>query len=250
MRLRYAAGAMTKPRRLVLGIGAAGLACALGAFLLAGALRWLAAWTAAACLLVAAAYHWNRPGVYGKREGRLVAWRMLPVLPFLLAFWAAMRGIRAWRRAPAFERVAPGIYVGGRIAPGSLPSDVAIVADLTSEYSEPAALRRHPGYRSLPVLDGHVPPDEGAFLSLLDELARAPGAVFLHCEAGVGRAPVAAALLLLRCGMAPDVSSALETVCKRRPVASPTRSDRVFMERIARRLSARAEAETPAVSGD
>lgn len=232
---------MTKPRRLALGVGAAGLACAAAALLLHGMGRWLAAWTALACLLVAAAYHWNWPGIYGKRQGRLVAWRLAPVLPFLLAFWTALRGIRAWRRAPPFDRVAPGIYVGGRIAPALLPPDVSLLVDFTSEYSEPQALRRHPGYRSLPVLDGHVPPDESAFLSLLDELAEAPGAVFLHCEAGVGRAPVAAALLLLRRGLAPDPASALEMVRKRRPVARPTRSDHAFVERIAERIRARRE---------
>lgn len=233
---------MTKPVRLAIGIGAAGLACAGAAALLAGPARWLAAWTALACWLVAGAYALNRPGVYGKRDGRLVPWRVVPVLPYLLAFWAALRGIRAARRLAPFDRIAPGVYVGGRIPADALPGDVALVADFTCEYSEPAALRRHPGYRSLPVLDGHVPPDEEAFLGLLEEMAETDGGVFLHCEAGVGRAPTAAALLLLRRRIVSDLPSALERIRKRRPAAQPTRSDLRFMERIARRLAARRDA--------
>jgi hypothetical protein len=232
---------MTKPRRLALGIGAAGLACAASAWVLAGPARWLAAWTALACLLVSAAYLRNRPGVYGKRDGRLVAWRSLPVLPYLLAFWAALRGIRAARGLAPFDCIAPGIYVGGRIPADALPGDVALVVDFTCEYSEPEGLRRHPGYRFLPVLDGHVPPDEDAFLRLLDEMAETPGGVLLHCEAGVGRAPTAAALLLLRRGISEDLPSALERIRKARPAAGPTRSDLRFMERIAARLAARGD---------
>lgn len=227
---------MTKPARLALGIGFAGVVCAALALAAHGAVAALLAWTAFACALAAAAYARNAPGVFGKRDGRLVWWRTLPTLPYLVAFWIGCALIRARRRLPVFDRVAPGLYVGGRIRGDELPDDVALIVDLTCEYSEPASLRERPGYRSLPVLDGHVPPDEEALLALLAEMDAAPGAVFVHCESGVGRAPTAAALLLMRRGVAPDPESALELVRKQRPGARPTRSDRALMVRVAPRL--------------
>jgi hypothetical protein len=197
---------------------------------------WLLGWTALACGIAAAAYAWNRPGVFGKRAGRLVWWRTLPTLPYLGAFWIGCWLIRVRRGLPAYDQVAPGLYVGGRIGADALPADVALVVDLTCEYSEPAALRRHPGYRGLPLLDGHTPPDEVAFLALLEEMHAAAGAVFVHCESGVGRAPTAAALLLIRAGVADDPAAAVELLRKSRPRIHPTRSDREFMARIAPRL--------------
>jgi protein-tyrosine phosphatase len=230
---------MTKPVKLAAGIGLAGSVCAALAVALPVGPPWrgLAAWTALSCGMAAAAYTWNRPGVFGKRDGRLVWWRTLPTLPYLVAFWIGCACIRAWRGLSPYDRVAPGLYVGGRVEADALPRDVALVVDLTCEYAEPASLRRHPGYRSLPVLDGHVPPDEDALLALLAEMdAAAPAGVYVHCESGVGRAPTAAALLLMRRGVADDPDSAIELVRKGRPRANPTLSDRRFMARVAPRL--------------
>jgi len=230
---------MTKPQKLCLAIGAASVACALGAVWLGGLAGLLLGWTALSCALAARAYAGNRPDLYGKREGRLRAWRLIPLLPFLVAFWIGCRLIRQVRHLPDLDRVAPGLYVGGRIRPSELPPDVQLIVDLTSEYSEPRDLRRHPGYRCLPLLDGHVPPDEGALLALLEEMAATPGAVFVHCESGVGRAPTLAALLMIRRGVVPDAASAIELLAKQRPGIHPTRSDFAFMERLTPRLRAR-----------
>jgi len=227
---------LTKPARLALGIGAAGSVCAALAASAAGPPRWLALWTAGSCFAVAVAYATNRPGVFGKRDGRLAPLRALLLLPYLAAFRIACAIMRLGRSAPAWEEVAPGIYVGSRVRAGDLPPDLELVVDLTCEYAEPAAVRSHPGYRCVPVLDGAAPPDEDVFLRLLHEVRGASGGVLFHCESGKGRAPTAAALALIARGVASDAATALELVRKGRPSAAPTRVDVEFVERIARRI--------------
>ena len=236
---RYPRAAVTKPEKIALGVGVAGAVCAgLGA-LAGGPLRWLALWTAGSCFAVAFAYATNRPGVFGKRAGRLAPLRALLLLPYLAAFHVACALMRLLRRAPSWEEVAPGIYVGGRVNPDDLPPGLELIVDLTCEFSEPGPVRSHPGYRCLPVLDGAVPPDEEAFLGLLEEACGASGGVLFHCESGIGRAPTAAALAILAREIASDPASALELVRKGRPSAAPTRVDVDFVRRIASRLGAR-----------
>jgi protein-tyrosine phosphatase len=226
---------MTKPRKLAVGICAAGAVCTGLAVPAPAALAGLALWTAGACFAVSAAYATNRPDVFGKRRGRLDPLRALLLLPYLAAFRIACAIMRLRRSGPAWEEVAPGLYVGARIGPGDLPPDLELLVDLTSEYSEPAPLRAHPGYRCLPVLDGATPPDEAAFLRLLGEVRAASGGVLFHCESGKGRAPTAAAAALVARGDASDAAAAVELVRKGRPSASPTRVDLDFLERITRR---------------
>lgn len=229
---------MTKPVKLSLGIGSAGLLCAGLGVLAPAPWRWLACWTALSCALVSAAYLWNRPDLLGKRDGSLSWWRMLPLLPYLLAFRVAMAIRRGRQRGPQWHEVVPGLYVGGRVRRSALPPALELVVDLTSEWWAPRDVRSLPGYRNLPVLDGSTPPCDERFLGLVEELLGAGGAVYVHCEEGRGRAPTTAAAVLLARGIAPDVDAALELVRKARPAARPTRTDRRFLERIAPRLRA------------
>lgn len=227
---------MTKPRVLTLGIGAAALACGLAAWANSGWLALFLAWCALSCAAVSLAYALNHPGLYGKREGVLPAWRVLLLGPFLAAFWISW-GLRdLFRPKPRYHLVSPGLWVGARIGAEELPTGVKTVVDLTSELWEPAAIRRMPGYRSFPVLDGSYPHDEDAFLELLAEVADTPGGVYVHCESGKGRAPTMAALVLLARGVVDSPEAALELVQKRRPTASPTRADVAFIRRMARRI--------------
>lgn len=228
---------MTKPRVLAAGIGAAGaLFFALG---LAGGgpARVLAWWVTLACALSAFAYLTNRPGMYGKRDGRLVPWRAIATLPFLVAY-AVAAAIRDWRRShPAWNEVAPGLYVGGRVPVAGLPLGTERIVDLTSEIPAPADVRLHRGYCGHPVLDGGWPADEVRFAALARELADASGPIYLHCISGRGRAPTAAAAVLLARGVSGDVSAAVELVKKGRPATALTRTDVAFLERVAPRLT-------------
>ena len=119
-----------------------------------------------------------------------------------------------------------------------LPPGLDLVVDLTCEWSAPRRVRALPGYRCLPVLDGSTPPDDDAFLGLLEEILATPGGVYVHCEEGRGRAPTLAAALLLARGIVSDVDAAIELVRKARPAARPTRTDRGFLQRVAPRLLA------------
>ena len=227
---------MSKPRILALGIGASGLAAALAAIFAGGAGRWLLAWIAVACSVASVAYLANRPTWLGKRDGRLVWWRTLPLAPYMLAYATACRVRRSRRRYSSWDEVAPGLTVGARVPAAELPDGVELVVDLTAEISAIEDVRRLPGYRSLPVLDGAFPPDEERFLALLEELIDAPGGIYIHCISGRGRAPSAAAALLIARGIASDAASAFEIVRKGRKASAPTASDVRFVERIATRL--------------
>lgn len=213
------------------------LVCVVIAAVSGGVVRGLAAWTALACAVACGAYLRNRPQWLGKRQGAVSA-RAIVVLPYLLAFRVACRLMRWWREVDRPTCVAPGVWVSGRIA--ALPPGVTTVVDLVAEYAASPGIRRLPGYRCLPVLDGGVPHDTDVFLALVRELA-APGAddVLVHCDSGRGRAPTFAAALLVARGLAPDVARALAVIQERRPVVALTRSDLAFLERIAPVLESR-----------
>jgi hypothetical protein len=228
---------VTKPRILALGIAVAGAACTVGAATLAGAAAWLLAWTALSCFVVAWAYAANRPEVFGKKQdGRVRMAHQLLLLPYLVAFRVGCWLIRVARPLPAVEEVASGIYIGGRLRQGAVPPGVQLVVDLVAEFPGARGVRSRPGYRCLPVLDGHHPRSLEAFLDQTAEAAAARGGVLIHCESGVGRAPTAAAVLLVARGLVPDPASAVELMAKRRPKIHPTRSDWDFMQRAVARL--------------
>lgn len=234
---------MTKPIKLAVGIGAAAVIAGLAAGLSPFPLDWLFAWASFSCFLVAAAYLLNQPEVLGKSAGKLSPLHRAAALPYLFALRIACEIMRRQRRHPPLSAVTSDLWVGGRFHPGELPSRVERIVDLVAEFSAPAALRVHPGYRSLPVLDGAIPPEEPAVLSLLDELVCVEGAILIHCDSGVGRAPTFAALVLLRLGAAADLESALALVRSARPMARPTSADLRFLERLAPRVIAAAEAD-------
>ena len=227
---------MTKPQVLALSIAAAGAVVAVPALLVGGVFGALCGWITLACAVASLAYLANRPGLLGKRGGGLVWWRALPVAPYLLAYAIAARIRRARRRYASWDEVAPGLYVGARVPAAELPAGLQRIVDLTAEIPGEPSVLGHPGYRSHPVLDGAYPHDEDGFLALLEELGDTGGGIYVHCVSGRGRAPTAAAALLLARGVVADPASALELVRKGRSVAAPTRSDVDFIERIARRL--------------
>lgn len=228
---------MTKCRVLAAGIGSAALLFFWIGLASEGLTRALAWWVTLACSLSAAAYLANWPGIYGKRDGRLVAWRTAATLPFVAAYRAAATIRRLIRTHDNWNEVAPGLFVGGRVSAEELPPGTQQIVDLTSEVPAPADLRAHRGYRGHPVLDGGWPSDEGAFCTLARELAAARGPLYVHCISGRGRAPTAAAAVLLARGTARDVPSAIELVKQGRPATSLTRTDVAFLERIAPRLA-------------
>lgn len=232
---------MTKPVLLSLGIGSAGALCAGLAPLASGPGALALGWTALSCGVVSWAYAANRPEVFGKVEGRVRPLPRLLLAPYLAAFRLACRLIRVVRPLPPVDEVSPGVFVGGRVAERDLPPGTDLVIDLIAELPAPRAVRERPGYRCFPVLDGHHPGWRRMepFLDLVEEACASDHPLLVHCESGVGRAPTAAAVLLVARGLVPDPESAVELMAKRRPRILPTRSDWAFMRRALARLAER-----------
>lgn len=227
---------MTKPRKLAVGIGAASALCALLAWSASGFASFLLAWASVSCLISTYGYLRNRPGVYGKREGRLIWWRALPTAVFVGAFRIACALMRAWRRHPAKSQVTDGVWVAGRVEGRDLPDALDYIVDLVSEFPEPAEVRGRSAYRFLPVLDGGIPPSAEPVLRLLDEVGAPTARVLVHCDSGMGRAPTFAALLLLQRGEADDVADAIAKIERARPFIHLGSADRAFLAEIAPRI--------------
>lgn len=200
-------------------------------------------WTALACCLVSTAwllpidrattYHRVR-WIYGKRDdGKRAWWSTIAILPFfgpVFCWWHARRP--GLREAPWHE-LEPDLVIGRRLLDREFDLEVAHVVDLTCEYSERPQQRGHPGYLSLPIVDGAAPPP-AVLLAYARRIAELRGRIFLHCAEGHGRtATVAAAVLLVR-GRFGDVDAALAHIASVRPEARPY----ARQQRVLRRMAA------------
>lgn len=165
---------------------------------------------------VAVAYLFAGPGVLGKQaDGTVhpVAWAC--GLPFLgLQEVAAV--LQRWRPEPAWNEVAPGLFLGRRCQATELPPQTRWVVDLTAEFVEPRDVRAGRSYRALPTLDGCAM-SPGPFAQLLEELRTAEGPLFVHCAVGHGRSATVLAAVLLSRGLARDVDDAEQVMQRARP---------------------------------
>ncbi len=223
------------PAQIVLGpiIGLIGIGFGATGLSRAGFTRWPMLWIAVSCVIVSLAYLGNCPGVFGKRaDGRMAWWIALPVLPYLLFSWLYWRVELEVSRTASYNEIVSGIFVGRRVREHELPEEIDLVVDLTSEFSEPTAVRSGRAYRCFPTLDGAIPHDVSAFRQFVTEIAAYPGTVYIHCAAGKGRVvPVAAAVLMLR-SLAGDVDEAIEQIRNVRPSIRPTWMHRRFVARV------------------
>lgn len=227
---------MTKPCKLAYGIGLAAVVCGLSALAAPAPLSWLLAWASVSCGIAAGAYVANRPGVYGKHDGRRHRWLALPSAIFLVAFRIACALMRVWRKHPVKSQITPALWVAGRVEGHDLPDDLDFVVDLVAEFDEPRGVRERPGYRGLYVLDGGSPPDDEPVLALLDEIADPAKSVLIHCDSGMGRAPTFAVLALLRRGEADSVEEAILQIESARPFVHIGRADLAFLASVEGRV--------------
>lgn len=221
---------------------AAALFAALSAALWAAGQPWglLFAYPAFSFGLVGVGYLGWGAWMLGKRlDGTRHWWGYLLGGPFLV-FMRLGRELlwRANHREAAWDEVAPGLYVGRWPRRSSLPEDVAMVVDLTSELTAAPCIRSRPNeYVCLPTLDGSAP-SGAALRDLLDRLADHQGPLYVHCAAGHGRSAMFAATLLVRRGHAEDVGAAVALMQRARPKVRLVRAQ------------ARRAAEALARSGD
>lgn len=178
---------------------------------------WFLLWPAVSVFLVGLAYAGLGVRVFGKRpDGRLVAWKLLLMLPFLCLTWGIWHFIRFWSREAPFAEVISGFWIGRRCFPSEIPSDITIIVDLTSEFFEPRRNRTEKQYHCLPILDAGVPQLK-PFEELVAQVASSGPGVFIHCGAGHGRTGLFAAAVLIARGAAFDRNQAIAMMRAVRP---------------------------------
>jgi hypothetical protein len=186
-------------------------------------LRAVAGNTALAFALLAAAYLGAGPRLLRKRPdgtrspgGGLLFWPYFLLNAF--AFWM----YRVTSRKPAYTLIAPNLYLGRRLTDREARAAAAVgwqaVLDLAPEFTEVRALRRLPGYRSLPVLDATAPSWEElgtAVAWLREQVDRGP--VLVHCALGHGRSGTVVIAYLVAAGRVTEVREGLALVRAHRP---------------------------------
>jgi protein-tyrosine phosphatase len=182
-----------------------------------GGAGWLLFWPATSFMLVGLGYLGLGARVFGKRgDGTLGMVALIVLAPFLLYTRVMWHMLRLVRREPACNEVAPGLYVGRWPRPGDLPPEVAIVVDMTAEFSPARGVCEGRRYVCLPTLDGSVP-SLRHLARLVDEIAAADGPIYAHCAEGHGRSGMLATALVLRRGIAKSVDEAIDGLRAARP---------------------------------
>ncbi len=192
-------------------------------------------WPAVASGLVGLAYALNRPSMVGKRpDGTVPAWRIALFLPVLLGLWGRWHTIRVLGSEPPWVPVAPGLWLGRRPLPSTLPTGVELVVDLTVEWHRVAGIRSFP-HDGLHCLDGMAFPQLEPLAALVDRLAGDPRAMYVHCAAGHGRSALVMAALMLRRGLADSPRDAEAKLKAVRPRVHITRGQFRQLEALATR---------------
>ena len=177
----------------------------------------LLVWCGVAVGGVGVAYAVGSPRLFGKRaDGSLAWWAVAVLLPYLLVQWATWWCWKTISHEPAWNEVAPGLWLGRRAAARELPEGVTIVVDLTEGFAKPRRYGASIEYVALPTLDGCPPPREPA-IAVLERLADEPGGLYVHCAQGHGRSATLVAILLVLRGGALDLDQAVALIQARRP---------------------------------
>ncbi len=196
------------------------LVVAVGLFTLAALypdVRWLLLWSGVSFLVVAGAYAWQKPQVFGKRPDGTMAWGpCVLLLPYLLLTWLIWYCQTRFSHEALCDEIAPKLWLGRRCSSNEIPPDVTLIVDLTSEFSEPPALLTSRAYLCLPTLDNTVP-ESKAFKEVVQKIAGWEGGVYVHCALGHGRSALVAAAILMVRGLAGSPEEALAQVKQARP---------------------------------
>ncbi|MBE2236656.1 MAG: dual specificity protein phosphatase family protein [Caldilineaceae bacterium] len=131
--------------------------------------------------------------------------------------WMWGRGLSYVTGVPVlkYSRVTPQLYVGSQFnAAGRRALEragISAVVNLRTEFDDAAYGLAFPNYCYLPTVDD-TSPSPAHFQKGVDFIQaqiEAGGAVYVHCKAGVGRAPTMAAAYLISQGHSADEAIAL-----------------------------------------
>lgn len=198
---------------LVLGLTLCGMPWLYG-----GGWTWVLLWLGLDMLILSAAYIRHEAGVFGKRsDGTLAVSRVFIFLPYLLFTWAIWHLCRLLPE-PAVQRINDKLNIGRRVLPGELPAGIDVILDLSSEFIEPAAVRKDVRYINLATLDATAPAP--VVLMATIRSLQPHEHVFIHCAQGHGRTAMAAIALLLHRGQTTNVADGLRLLKAIRPGVS------------------------------
>jgi hypothetical protein len=226
---------MTNPAFLVKGLPSPALACAAyaaGAVFAPSPWRWVLLWPAIVYLLITYCYAIDGSAgaqLLRKRaatDGSLPLPCLLFFLPFLLTSWFVwwFRHTCVHRAEQPFNEITPGIFLGRYPSPqldktscwpgafpvtcaaSEIPEPACGVVDMCCEFPAHASIVAQAKglYRCMPCLDGDMPADEEAFVTMCQEVAGwdASHSVYVHCANGRGRSACVVVMLLVLRGHA------------------------------------------------
>jgi hypothetical protein len=158
---------------------------------------------------------------------------------WVTVLWAADHGVRIVTGAPIqrVSQITPHLHVGGQYRRRGWPRLVArgitTVVDMRIEFDDEEAgiAPPHPHYLYLPTVDDEVPTLE-QLQTGVDFIAAEVdqgGGVYVHCGAGIGRAPLMAACYLVSTGLSPE--QAWARIREVRPFVRPKPVQVKVMER-------------------
>lgn len=168
--------------------------------------------------------------------------------PFNLLLWAIVRLNHQLTGVPikALCHVTPDLFVGGKISRAGwerLTSwGVGTLINLRVERDDLKLGIRPHTYVWLPTIDGTPPTLEQLDIGVraIAQSISEGRKVYVHCAAGVGRAPILAAAYLVTQGYSPE--EALRIVRRGRPIAGPGRWQQARLREFAHRWQTAAEA--------
>ena len=183
----------------------------------AGIDTWLCRWSGISWIAAGLAYVVGFSSIFGKRStGNLQALHAILMAPYLVVTWILWFLQTRLSREPVCNEVAPGVWVGARCSPKSLPPNLALVVDMTCEIPEdPAIVRRYP-YRCVSTLDTAVP-NPTAFREIVELVTVQDGPVYIHCALGHGRSATVAVAVLIARKHAATIDEAIAVVKAVRP---------------------------------
>ena len=143
---------------------------------------------------------------------RIMCSRLLDQGPWPTMLWAADHLVRMTTGAPVrrLSEVTAGLHVGGQYRRHGwtrlAQRGITAVVNLRTEFDDNHAGIAPPRYLHLPTVDDTPPSLEDLHTGVAfihEEIARG-GGVYIHCGAGVGRAPALAAAYLVSTGLTPQ----------------------------------------------